>query len=118
MRHALSLFAALLPTVAGLAQQPAATVNPFVGTWQGPLEVSGMRLRLAFAISRDSAGALLGSLVSIDQGNQAIPATFTTRGDSLIAAIPAISASFAGVLNPARDSLRGSVTQGVTVPLN
>jgi pimeloyl-ACP methyl ester carboxylesterase len=118
MRYAILLFATLLPTVAGLAQQPAPTGNPFVGTWQGPLEVSGMRLRLAFTISRDSAGALRGSLVSIDQGNQAIPATFTIRGDSLIAAIPAIGASYAGVLNAARDSLRGSFTQGMTVPLN
>ncbi len=119
MRHQLA-FLTLLATAAPVAaaQQPVASTNHFVGSWQGALNVGAVRLRIAFAITRDSAGTLRGTMISVDQGNQSIPATFTARGDTLEVAVPGVQISYKGTLSAARDSLRGTFTQGMSIPLD
>lgn len=110
-RTLLMILAALVAiAVDGSAQQPARNGEAFVGAWQGTLEVQGIRLRLGLRIERDQSGELRGTLTSIDQGNQQIPAAITLRGDTVVAAMPPIQATYAATL--AGDSLRGTFTQG------
>lgn len=117
MRTRLAFLTVSLAAVTASAQQPAAT-SPFVGNWQGTLTAGALRLRLAFTVTRDSAGALRGTMISIDQGNQSIPANFSAHGDTLKVAIPLIQGSYTGVLNATRDSLKGTFAQGMPVPLD
>lgn len=112
-----ALAAAVVGPGLAAAQQPNAALDRFAGTWQGALNLGATRLRLAFITQRDSAG-LTGSFVSIDQSNQRLPATFSIRGDTLIASMTAIGATYTGVISVAADSLHGTFKQsGATFPL-
>ena len=107
----LPLIACLAPHAA-MAQQPSpASVQRFVGDWQGPLRVSGLALRLAFTFTVDSAGGLAGTLTSIDQGGVKLPVAVTVHGDSIRAESAPARASFAGRL-AAADSIDGAWSQG------
>lgn len=99
------------------AQETTASADRFAAYWLGSLSTPSGKLRLALAVTRDSAGALTGVLASLDQGNARIPATVTVRGDTLFAALPAIGATFTGVITVTGDSLRGSFVQGIPLPL-
>ena len=99
------------------AAQPSAASSRFVGTWQGTLVAGTARLRLAFDVTRDSAGALRAIMRSVDQGNAPIPASVRTSGDTLAVAVPLIQGSYQGVLAAASDSLRGTFTQGAPLSL-
>jgi hypothetical protein len=99
------------PTV---AQPP----SPYLGHWQGALPLGAVALRLGLSVRADSAGALSAVVTSLDQGNTQTPAQLTVRGDTLVAAMPAIGATFSGTLVATRDTLRGSFQQnGAGVPL-
>jgi uncharacterized protein len=102
---ALSLF----PLATPLAAQQAPRA---VGSWEGALNVGALNLRLAFEIQRDSAGALGGTLISIDQGGARIPLTATERGDSVRFEAPAIQAVYRGRLSARADSIDGEWVQG------
>ena len=112
--RALSISAALIAAavIPAAAQQPTSSTDRFVGTWVGALQAGGLRLRMAIAAERDTAGRLAGALVVLDQGNQRVPATFSVRGDTLVATISSIGATYTGVTTAARDSLRGTFSQG------
>lgn len=102
----------LAPARAAHAQRhPPGPGNPFIGTWQGTLDVGPAKLRLGVLV-RDSAGTLVGTLTSIDQGNTRLPAAVTSRGDTLRLAVAAVGAEFRGVLAAGRDSVRGTFRQG------
>lgn len=114
---ALAVLATLIPH-AGHAQQHA-SLDRFVGTWTGAIAPNPtIRLHLALTVTRDASDGLVGVMTSLDQGNAKIPATFRTNGDTLVVAMPAVHASYTGVLGAANDSLRGSFTQGTTMPLD
>src|SRR5215207_2164147 len=94
------IFAALAMTLLPLASPLSAQDAPRVaGSWEGALSVSGLSLRLAFEIRRDSAGGLGGTLISIDQGGARIPVTATERGDSVRFEAATIGAVYQGRLN-------------------
>ena len=95
--------------------QSAASIDRFVGAWQGVLPVGAVSLRLALTVQRDSIAGIAGSLTSLDQGNAVIPATLTVRGDSLVVAMPGVGASFTGGMNTRGDTLRGPFVQNGTV---
>lgn len=87
------------------------------GTWEGVLGVGGTKLRLELVV-RDSAGALTGSMRSIDQGGAVAPATMVAAGDSLTVDVPDWHMGYGGVLAPSGDSLRGVFRQGgASMPL-
>lgn len=109
---ATAVLAAALP-----AQQPAADAGRFLGNWMGTLVTPAARLRLALTVTRDSSGKLAGALTSLDQGNFKIPAVVTTHGDTLIATMASVQASYSAVISAAGDSLRGTFTQGMPLPL-
>jgi fermentation-respiration switch protein FrsA (DUF1100 family) len=99
-----------------LAQQPASTQR-FTGNWIGVLVTPAGRLRLALTISRDSAGTLSGVLTSLDQGNAKIPATLAIHGDTLVASMSSVQATYTSTLDTKGDSLRGTFFQGGPLPL-
>ena len=122
MRFRFLMSAALLPIVTS-AQQPVTTSSAaarnrssMIGTWSGVLNAGPTPLRLAFIV-RDSSGRLLGTMISIDQGNAEMPATVEGRGDTLAFTIPTQRISYRGVLSAAGDTLRGTFTQGASLPL-
>ena len=105
----------LLP--ATVRPQASSVADRYVGNWVGVLAMPAGNLRLALAISRDSAVQLTVVMTSLDQGNARIPGQFAMRGDTLIVTMPAVSASYTAILSA--DSLRGMFTQGInTMPLD
>ena len=97
---------------------PMPTTARVTGTWEGVLNTGGGRLRLVFVI-RDSAGTLLGTMHSPDQGAsvQAKASSVTLVADTLTFIIADQHISYSGAL-AAGDSLRGTFTQGgVSIPL-
>ena len=95
------------------AQTPT---DRFVGTWLGTITTPAMRLRLTLSVARDASGGLTGSMTSVDQGGAQMAATLTLRGDTLLVAMPAANASYSAVV--VGDSLKGSFTQGGSIPMN
>ena len=83
------------------------------GTWEGLLGAGAVKLRLELVV-RDSAGALTGSMRSIDQGGAVAHANVAAVGDSLTVDVPEWHIGFGGALAPSGDSLRGTFTQGGT----
>jgi dienelactone hydrolase len=109
--------AAFVPAVLH-AQQPA-IASRFVGEWIGTLATPAAKLRLGLTVARDSSsGGLTGVMTSLDQANAKIPATLALHGDTLVVSMPAAQATYAAVLDPAKDSLRGTFTQGAPLPLD
>jgi len=107
--------AAFVPAVLH-AQQ---SVARFLGEWTGTLATPAAKLRLGLTVARDSAsGGLTGVMTSLDQGNAKIPATLALHGDTLVVSMPAAQATYAAVLDAAKDSLRGTFTQGAPLPLD
>jgi hypothetical protein len=107
----------LLPAVASAQTADSSSSHQrFVGTWSGVLNAGAVPLRLNLVV-RDSSGTLAGTMISVDQGNAEIPAVVATHGDSLTFALPTQHISYAGVLTPSGDTLRGTFTQGASFPL-
>jgi len=99
-------------------QQPA-VASRFVGEWIGTLATPAAKLRLGLTVARDSSsGGLTGVMTSLDQGNAKIPATLALHGDTLVVSMPAAQATYAAVFDAAKDSLRGTFTQGAPLPLD
>jgi hypothetical protein len=107
--------ATLAVCVSSAAAQPAA--SRVVGTWQGTLQAGPLSLRLGLTVRRDSSGALTGVMTSIDQGGARFPATLVLRGDTLVATMAMVNATYAAVVSAAGDTLRGTFTQGASLPL-
>ena len=111
----------LAVAVSASAQQPARSSlagDGMVGTWRGVLASGAFRERLAFVVSRDSSGTLVGLMKSLDQGAQA-PATVAVRADTFSFAIEREHITYMGVTTPASgDTIRGTFTQsGRSFPL-
>jgi pimeloyl-ACP methyl ester carboxylesterase len=108
---------------AARAQQPSqasssAAADRMLGAWQGVLASGVFRERLGFIVSRDSTGALVGLMKSLDQHAQA-SATVAVRGDTFSFAIAAEHITYSGVLTgTSGDSVRGTFAQnGQSLPL-
>lgn len=88
------------------------------GTWQGTLEFSGQRLRLAAHIRRGAGGMLTGTLDSIDQRATGLPLdAVNVTEDVLSFQVTQIGARYAGNFYGA-DTIRGVWSQGLnSVPL-
>jgi uncharacterized protein len=99
-------------------QRTGDDVARMIGTWQGVLAVGAFRERLSFAVSRDSTGALRGTMKALDQGGVEAPAAVIVRADTLWFTITAEHISYSGTMTAAGDSVRGTFTQGTTtIPL-
>ncbi|MGH7648747.1 MAG: alpha/beta hydrolase family protein [Gemmatimonadaceae bacterium] len=119
----LSVASLIGAAAAGSAQQTASTPPNggagarVAGTWDGVLHAGVTSMRLELAV-RDSAGALVGTMRSLDQGGAQAPATVSTSGDSLSVAIPQWHITYAGAVMASGDSVHGTFNQnGVSMPL-
>lgn len=109
--------------LAAPAQQAAApshgdASDRALGAWQGVLSNGAFRERLGVIVSRDSSGALVGVMKSLDQGVE-VPASVAVRGDTFSFAIASDHITYSGMLTAASgDSVRGTFTQnGQSLPL-
>jgi hypothetical protein len=60
-----------VPSAKAQDSHPSATQDTqIVGIWLGTLEAEGERIRVVFNISKDSAGALEGTMDSPDRGRR------------------------------------------------
>ena len=88
----------------------AALGKDFEGTWEGALEVNGIRLRLNLKLVNVD-GAATGTLISLDQGNAEIPLSVIEQTNAhLKFTVPAVGGSYDGDLKEGQ--LAGTWTQG------
>jgi uncharacterized protein (TIGR03435 family) len=101
-----------------LAAVPFLHAQNLAGDWQGTVDYGPQSLRLVVRISQSDNGALEATAYSLDQGAQPAPVAAITRdGSTLRLTIPSISGSYQGRLNSKGDTITGTFTQGVTLPL-
>ena len=93
---------------------PESLRKAVVGTWEGPLAVGAVELRLVLAVELDEQGKIQGHMASPDQGNRTFPITRTDLLDDgyLRFCIGATFSTFA--MAPAEDgaALVGQYSQG------
>ena len=95
--------------VAAPVKNPPLTKD-FEGTWEGTLDVGGTTLRLSLELVNKDGGAT-GTLVSIDQGNAAIPLSVITLADAhLTFTVPGVGGSYVGDLKDGQ--IVGTWSQG------
>lgn len=82
------------------------------GNWQGALKVGAIELRLILTIS-DSAGMLVSTLDSPDQGVYKIPTESTSFTNmNLKVDAPGLAAQYKGILQPGDSVIKGIWSQG------
>jgi uncharacterized protein len=105
----------------GQAERPSArTTSSLEGIWVGALEVNaGLKLRLAFYITRGPDGALSATLDSIDQGAKGIPVdSVVDEGGKVRIELKRIGGTFEGTLDAAKTRIDGAWSQGgASLPL-
>lgn len=88
------------------------------GSWQGTLKAGPQGLRLVIKISLDN-DKLKAVTYSIDQGGQPIPVSAITKdGSTIKMTVAAINGSYEGKLSADANSITGTWTQGMPLPLN
>ena len=103
------LIVLLVLSVQLLGQTPAKSLE---GSWQGALDVSGQKLRLALTVTKSPDGAYAGKLDSLDQGSTIPIDVITVTGDSVRLELKTIGATFEGKLNVDASELTGQFSQG------
>ena len=99
---------------------PARTPSSLEGIWVGALEVNaGLKLRLAFHITRGPDGALSATLDSIDQGAKGIPVeSVVEQAGRVRMELKRIGGAFEGTLDAAKTRIDGTWSQGgASLPL-
>lgn len=112
-----SLAAALAGALLALVARPA-HAQTAEGDWRGALAVGQRTLRLEVSFKRGPDGALVGQLVSLDQGAQPLPLTEARLVDGTLSfTVPTVRGRFAGTWDAARGGWSGVWTQGGALPL-
>ena len=111
-----------------IATAHAQTTPPITGDWSGALSVGGTQLHLIVHITSTpdavlhatpGAAALQATLDSVDQGANGIPvSSITLKGNTLTLEVAAAHASYTGTLNPTATEIKGTWTQGQSLPLD
>lgn len=88
-------------------------------TWYGVLNAGLVQLRLQMEFTEDSPGKFSGKMISLDQGNIAVPCDTVTISDTeLTFTIKRVGAKFNGKLNAAKDEADGTFEQlGSSMPI-
>jgi len=118
MRRILWIIA--LAALSGGASFSQLSAQNITGTWQGEIQPpQGKGLRVVIKVSTTDADKLGAVFYSIDQQSPAIPATtFTRNGSAVKMTIAAANATYEGRLNGEGNSIEGTWSQGVPLPLN
>ncbi len=87
------------------------------GNWQGTLK-AGIDLRIILEVSKGPNGALSARLYSIDQGPDAIPvSSIALQGSDLKFTVEEIRGSYTGKISPDGQTITGTWTQMLPLPL-
>ena len=108
----------LMPWIFALAALPGSALQApnITGSWQGTLEAGPQKLRIVFKISLED-DKLKATMYSIDQKAQIPINTVTKDGSTVKIAIGGLG-SYEGKLSGDGNSINGTWTQGVALPLN
>lgn len=91
----------------------SAFAHDVIGYWKGEV----MSLPIVFHVE-ESDGGLSATLDSPMQGAKDIPCeSIELKGDSVVIKMPLLQASFKGVFETDKNSIRGIFTQGISVPM-
>ncbi len=117
MRHFWIIALAILSGGASFSQLSAQSIT---GTWQGAIQPpQGKELRIVIKVSTTDADKLAAVMYSIDQQSPAIPATsFTRNGSAIKMTVTPLNGTYEGRLNADGNSIEGTWSQGVPMPLN
>ncbi len=111
-----SIWALALAAFAGAGLQ--AQNQNIVGTWQGSITPGPQTLRLVIRISVGDNDKLQGQAYSIDQPSPPLPVTPITRSGSTVKmTIAPIGGSYEGKLSADGNTMEGTFSQGVPLPL-
>jgi pimeloyl-ACP methyl ester carboxylesterase len=97
----------------------AQPVPDLTGTWQGTLEVSGIRLRIVYHFTQQPDGTYGATLDSPDQGATGISVASVTLTERMVnIGMPVIQATYTATLDPSGQTLDGTFQQlGQSLPL-
>ena len=112
--RALSLSPLFFFTLALRAQAPA----DVSGTWKGTLAVGAQSLHLQLHLKAGEAGSGGCTLDSLDQGASAIPCELTVTKTAVDIDVPAVHGKYHGTLASDGNTLKGTWTQGMDLPLD
>jgi pimeloyl-ACP methyl ester carboxylesterase len=102
-----------------IATAHAQTAPPITGDWAGALSVGGTQLHLIVHITSTPDAVLHATLDSVDQGVNGIPvSSITLKDGTLTLDIAAAHATYTGTLNPTATEIKGTWTQGQSLPLD
>jgi hypothetical protein len=94
---------AIVPALVKAADAPAV-----IGNWEGSMSAAGQSFRIQLHFTQSKDGAITGTLVSPDQGEQAIPMDKIEFKDlTLHFEITAIGGSYDGSYDKAKDEISG-----------
>ncbi len=102
-----------------IAAARAQTPPPIVGDWAGALAVGGTQLHLVLHITATPDAVLHATFDSVDQHANGIPiSSIMLKDGALTMEIAAAHASYSGTLNAAATEIKGTWTQGQSLPLD
>lgn len=110
----------LLPWIIALAALPGSALQAqnITGTWQGTLKTGPRDLRIVMKISLED-DKLKAIMYSIDQGGQPMPASSITRdGSGIKIVVTPINGAFEGRISSDANSIAGTWTQAMPLPLS
>ena len=97
------------------------SAQDLAGDWQGALATGAQQLRLIVHIAKADDGAWKATMVSIDQspdrGARLAADSVTAEGTRFKMAVAAIRGSYDGTIAPDGNSITGTWTQGLPLPL-
>jgi uncharacterized protein len=86
--------------------------------WHGTLKAGPLELRLIAVLEPQADGAWKGKLISVDQGNAAMPFTMVTKKEGLAFEVKRISAKYTGKKGADEKTIEGTFSQaGNELPL-
>ena len=88
------------------------------GHWDGTLDVNGTTMHFVLKLANQPDGTATATLLSVDEGDLALPVVVTQKASSVALASNIIKSNFAGTLNPDQTELTGTFTMGAaTLPM-
>jgi pimeloyl-ACP methyl ester carboxylesterase len=117
--------------ISGLSSEPATRTVPqcnpspasssstggLEGDWQGTLAVGPNSLRVVFHFTKGPENVYSALIDSLDQGTSFPAESVQVNGDSVRVEAKIVQGVFEGTLNPDKTTLKGTWTQGASLPL-
>jgi D-alanyl-D-alanine-carboxypeptidase/D-alanyl-D-alanine-endopeptidase len=98
---------------------PAPKGSAASGDWSGAIKVPARTLNLALHVKAGSDGQLTVALDSLDQGAMGLPGSNAVlNGNDFSFQIPSVHGSYEGTVSADGKAMKGSWTQGTTLPLD